>query len=164
MTKIEIPSTTKIDYRIDEAVDYLIVRQVQVNRNRNPQDALGVILRHRFLNDPGVVSTMPRGEGEEVDVHFFKLDLESRGGRISDEELEEKYESHGLVPDPYAQAAVNENDLSFADYNRNGTHWKDGNGRWCSLTFFEFAGERRMRVFHQGDHGLNDHWFGGVPK
>ncbi|MDO8567036.1 MAG: hypothetical protein Q7R58_02700 [bacterium] len=100
---------------------------------------------------------MPRGEGEEVDVYLFKL-----GRKVNDAELQEEYELRGLVPDPYALAAVNGADPAFADEHPNGTHWKDANGNWCyiafGLWFHGYFVDVRHRVL-----SWNDSWFfGGV--
>src|SRR3989344_207932 len=124
-----------------EAMSELIVRRVKVNRSRTPQETIKATGRNPYVDDT-VVAAMPRGEGEEVDVYFFKV-----GHDISDAELEKQYELRGLIPaDPYSQAAVNEQDPSFADDDPNGTHWQDANGNWCFAAFVRWRGGRGVSV------------------
>ena len=140
-----------------EAVSNMIVRHVRVDRGRKPQQVLDATGRVQHT-DKSVVATMPRGEGDEVDVCFFKV-----GRYISDADLEKEYELRGLKPDPYAQAQVNGDDPAFADEYPNGTHWKGDKGRWCFATFGRSLGERFVDVNRDGGWGAY-WWFGGVRK
>jgi len=137
----------------------MIVRRVSVNRNRNQHEALKATGCTLYVSDD-VVKTMPKGEGEEAEVHFFKL-----GRWISDDDLEQEFEVRGFKPaDPYSLAAVNEADPAFADEHPNSTHWKDANGKWCYAAFDRWYDERRVRV-HRYDDGWDDSWwFAGVCK
>ncbi len=137
----------------------LIVCRLKVNRRRSPQEVLDATGRKQYT-DWNVVNTMPHGEGEEVEVFFFKLNRD-----ISDDDLEREYERLGLKPDPYAQVAVNAADPTFADEKRNGIHWKDSNGRWCYAMFDRWGDERCVVVNHTAFrwHG-NYWWFAGVRK
>lgn len=142
-----------------EMLGNLIVRHVSVNRSRSAQEAIDATGRNKYLDD-NVVATMPQGEGDEADVFFFKL------ARIaSDEEVEKEYELRGYKPaDPYALAAVNEADPSFADEHPNCTHWKDANGNWCYVAFNRWNDERDVYVFRH-DFGWSDYWwFAGRRK
>lgn len=142
-----------------EAVSNMIVRTVKVNRARSPQEALDATGRKQYT-DKSVVKTMPKGEGDETKVVFFKV-----GRSVSDDDLEKEYELRGLVPvDAHSLCAVNENDQAFADKHPNGTHWKDSSGNWCFAYFYRWDGERRVRVFRY-DGGWGDGWwFAGVRK
>ena len=64
-----------------------IARKVKVNRNRTPQESLDATGRAQYT-DRKVVNAMPKGEGEEVEVVFFKPDLSRHNGFISDDDLE----------------------------------------------------------------------------
>lgn len=143
-----------------ETVTNLIVRRVKVNRNRTPQEALDATGRRQHV-DSDVVSAMPRGEGEEVEVFFFNL-----GRFVSDDDLEKECELRGLKSaDPYSLAAVNENNHAFADAYPNGTHWKGKNGKWCYAAFDNWVGDvRRVHVNHDDDGWNGDWWFAGVRK
>ncbi len=52
-----------------------IVRRVKVDRTLQPKEMLDALGRKQYTNKD-VVNTMPRGEGEEVDVVFFKPEPE----------------------------------------------------------------------------------------
>jgi hypothetical protein len=62
-----------------------------------------------------------------------------------------------LEPDPYAQAAVNEEDPSFADDYPNTTQWRDADGNYCFAAYRRFVDERDMFVHHCA--GLDDRWW-----
>lgn len=120
-----------------EAISKLIVRYVKgVNRSQDPQQALDATGRVQYTNKT-VADSMPRGEGEEKEVVFFKPRPEAfKNGIISDDDLEKEYEFVGLKPvDPYSLAKVNTDDPAFADAHPNATHWKDTNGKWCYAAF-----------------------------
>ncbi|OHA80880.1 MAG: hypothetical protein A2675_02195 [Candidatus Yonathbacteria bacterium RIFCSPHIGHO2_01_FULL_51_10] len=139
-----------------EAVSGMIVRRVRVNRIRSPQEVLDATGRKQYT-DRKVVDSMPRGEGEEVDVYLFKESC-----TISNDDLAKKYESLGLKPDLYAEAAINEADPAFADDHPNGSQWKDGDGKWCFAAFRRWDGERLVYVDRSGHVWRDDWWFAGV--
>jgi hypothetical protein len=142
-----------------EANSNLVVRRVKVNRKRSPKAALQATARNLYLND-SVVSAMPRGEGEEVEVVFFKV-----GRYLSDDELEKEYELRGLTSaDPYSLAAVNEADPAFADDRLNGTHWKDSSRKWCCAVFDRWDDERSVHVYRYGGGWDDGWWFAGLRK
>lgn len=154
------PKLLAVFRQMYEAVSGLIMRHVKVNRARTPQEALDALGRAQYT-DREVVETMPRGDSDEDDdVLFFQ------GSRyLSDDELEEEFESRGFVPaDPYLVAAVNQDDPSFADERPNATHWKDDQGRWCYLACYRFDGERGVRVSRYGFGWFDFWWFAGVRK
>ncbi len=140
-----------------EAVSNMIVRRVKVNRSRTPQQMLDATGRRQYT-DRKVVDAMPRGDGEEVEVCFFKPDASAyQDGLMSDEEMERQCELRGMESaDPYSLAAVNEADPAFADQMPNATHWKDANGNWCYAAFGRwFVDGRGVRI-----HRICDDWYG----
>lgn len=142
-----------------EAVSSMIVRHTKVNRSRFSQVVLDNTGRKQYV-DSRVVGPMPRGYGEEVDVHFFKFDR-----FVSDDELDKEYELRGLkAADPYSLAAVNTDDPAFADEHPNGTHWKDADGNWCFAAFSRWGGERHVNVSRRGNDWGVRWWFAGVRK
>lgn len=145
-------------HRRVEAVSNLVVRRVKVDRNRTPQQMLDATDRRQYT-DSEVVEAMPRGEGEEAEVHFFKLDR-----YVSDDELDQEFNLRGLKPaDPYSLAAVNEEDPAFADDRPNGTHWKS-RGKWCYIAFRRWNGVRSVDVYCYA-LGWGDYWwFAGLCK
>lgn len=150
--------------RVD-AISNMIVRHVKVDRSRSPQQALVATERVQYT-DKSVVATMPRGEGKEVDVYFFKPRPEAydKNGWLSEEALEREYEFNNLKPDPVAQAQANADDSALADEYPNGSHWKDDKGRWCYATFCRHVVERSVIVNRSG-YGWLDYWrFAGVSK
>lgn len=142
-----------------ETICNMIVRRVNVNRTRTPHEALTATGRKQYATD-SVVRTMPKGQGDEEDVHFFKL-----GHWISDDDLENEYEKRGLkAADPYSLAAVNEADPAFADERPNSTHWKDASGKWCYAAFHRWSDGRYVYVDRYGDDWNGFWWFAGVCK
>lgn len=143
-----------------EAVSNTIVRHVRVDRTRTPEEALDATGRRQYV-DSAVVAGMPRGEFEEVDVYFFKVDR-----FVNDADLEKEYATRGFVPaDVYTCAAVSADDPAFADTRPYGTHWKDADGRWCFATFSRWDDdERSVHVGRSGDRWVGLWWFAGVRK
>ncbi|MST03997.1 MAG: hypothetical protein EXS49_00285 [Candidatus Pacebacteria bacterium] len=147
-----------------EVVSSFVVRTVRVNRTRTPQEALDATLRKQDT-DRTVVDAMSRGEGDEVEVVFFKPDLSKRIGFISDDDLEKEFELRGLKPaDPYSLAAVNELDPAFADQKLNGTHWKNADGEWCVALFHRWRDGRGVRVDRNYGKWSGGWWFAGLRK
>lgn len=135
-----------------------IIRTVKVNRNRSPKEMVAALNRTEYTTN-SVVRAIPKGEGEDVTVEFFKL-----GRYVSDDALALEYQKRGLTPDPYAQAAVNEADPAFADKHPNGANWKDEYGNWCFIAFLLLGGRRTVGV-GRSSHDWGDFWwFGGVRK
>ena len=143
-----------------EAMSNVIVRRVKVDRSRNPQQVLDATGRKQYT-DRGVVESMPHGEGEEVEVCFFRI-----GRYVSDAELEEERKLRGLTEsvDPYSLAQVNADDPAFADDHPNATHWKDANGKWCYAAFGRWSGGRSVSVDRRGRGWLGHWWFAGLRK
>jgi hypothetical protein len=108
-----------------DAMSEIIVRRVKVDRTRTPQQVVDATGRTQYINKD-VLGTMPKGEGDEVDVHFVPT---KRFVPVS--EVPAFLAQYSLVPDPRAQAAVNEEDPAFADKVPNGTQWGDN----CYLAF-----------------------------
>jgi hypothetical protein len=147
-----------------EAVSNLIVRKVKVNRGRSQQEAIEATGRAQYT-DREVVDAMPKGEGDEVEVLFFKPDLSNRNGFISDDDLEKEFELRGLKPaDPISVAAVNEADSVFADEKPHGTHWKDAKDKWCCAAFRRWLDGRGVFVDRNDSDWSDGWWFAGVRK
>lgn len=142
-----------------EAVSNLIIRHVTVLRDRSPQVMIDATHRKQYI-DKGVLGAMPRGNGAEVEVIFFKV-----GRFLSDADLEKEYELRGLTPaDPYSQTAVNIADPAFADNHPNGTHWKDADGNWCCATFSDWGGGRGVDVDRDDSDWSGHWWFAGLRQ
>ena len=147
-----------------EASSNLIVRTAKVNRGRSEQEAIEATGRAQYT-DRKVVDAMPKGEGDEVEVVFFKPDLSQRNSFITDDDLKKEFELRGLKPaDPISVAAVNEADPAFADQMPHGTHWKDSKGNWCYAAFDRRRGEREVGVHRHGSDWNGLWWFAGVRK
>ena len=147
-----------------ESLSKMVIRKVPVNRSRSPQEAL-IATNRALYTDREVVNAMPKGEGDEAELVFFKPNLSKRNGYISDDGLEKEFELRGLKSaDPIAVAAVNEADSAFADSHPNATHWKDASGKWCYLVGDRWNDERGVGV-GRNDSGWRDRWwFAGVRK
>mgnify|MGYP001589970598 FL=1 len=131
-----------------EAISSFIVRRVRVDRTRTPMEVINATGRNKYLNDD-VVATMPQGEGDEVDVYFVPTKR-----FVPADEVSAFLAQYGLVPDPRAQAAVNEADPAFADKYPNGTQWGDN----CYLTFDRWYVERNVNCY-RNDHDWDGSWF-----
>jgi len=111
---------------------------------------------------------MPKDNGEEAKVVFFKPDKSSynANGWISDDNLEKEFALRCLKPsDPYSLAAVNEADPTFADEHPNATHWKDADGKWCYALFRHWSdGERDVDVHRDGNDWDGNWWFAGLAS
>ena len=151
---LKMPGNVAIDEMVAvfrkhvEAQSEIIVRRVRVNRTRTPVEVINATGRNKYLNDD-VVATMPQGEGDEVDVYFIPIKR-----LVPVKEVPAFLAQYGLVPDPRAQAAVNEADSTFADKYPNGTQW----GGNCCLTFDRWNDERYVSC-NRGDFGWSDGWF-----
>lgn len=142
-----------------EKIGHLFSRTVTVDRSCSPQARLDATGRTQYT-DRKVVDGMPRGQGSEAEVFFFKL-----GRYVSDVQLEKEYDLRGLEPvDPYSLAAVNKADPVFADEHPNGTHWKNAEGKWCFAAFDRWFDERDVRVGRRVDDWDGYWWFAGVRK
>jgi hypothetical protein len=139
-------------------VMYEMLRYTRVRRGRPPQAALAATGRNLHTTH-GTVAEMPAGEGEGVEIIFFKPSLEVyRDGWISDAALEREYKKRGLEPDPIALAAVNEANPAFADDHPNGAHWKGKDGAWCYIAFYRANGERYVYV-HPSNFSWDIRWY-----
>lgn len=144
----------RVEARV-EARSKMIVRRVRVNRALNPEQVIDETGRVRGYIDSDVLSTMPVGEGEEVDVYFFPLKK-----FVSVSQYDQELASRGLVADPRAQAAVNRDDPSFADGHPNGVQWGKNN---CAA-FNRWDVEREVDVYRFDVDWNGFWWFGGVRK
>ena len=142
-----------------ETMSNIVVRRVNVDRTRTPQEVPKATGRNLYVND-NVVNAMPKGEGDKAEIRFFKLDR-----YVSDTDLDKEYKLRGLKPaDPYSLAAANEADPSFADNYPNGTHWKDAAGKWCYAAFRQWRGERSVWVDRHVFDWHGGWWFAGLRK
>lgn len=142
----------------------MITRHVKVDRKQKPHDALKATGRNLYVSDD-VVETMPKGEGEEADVIFFKPEPweYTRPGWISDDDVEKCLKHRNLKPaDPYSLAKANEDDPAFAETHPNGTQWKDAEGKQCFATFDRYGGGRGVRVGRDDGGWGGGWWFGGL--
>ena len=145
--------------KYSEYFSEMIVRRVKVNRDRTPQEMLDAIGWKKYF-DKQVVPTMPRGEGDDVEVIFFNV-----GHHITDAELDQEYELRGLKPaDPYSVAAVNEADPEFSDTRPNCTHWKDANDKWCYVVFDRVDDGHEVHVEQNNSYWDDYWWFAGLRK
>lgn len=147
--------------RVEARASEVVRRATGVDRTLSPADLIAKVVatgRTEYV-DEKVVKTMPKGEGDEPEVVFFKI-----GRFITDDDLEREYEKRGLVPvDPYSLATINMNDPAFDDERPNATHWKDSKG-WCYAMFSRLGGGRKVGV-DRSDSGWGDLlWFAGARK
>lgn len=108
-----------------------------------------------------VVASMPKGDGGDTDVYFFRVKKET-----TPQEVELEYESRGLVPCPLAQIQVNINRYSefYSNFPNISLFKIDGN--WCYVLFEQQCGVPTLEidVFDPCRFLLGRHWFAGVSK
>ncbi len=138
---------------------------VKVNRNRTPKEAVKAISRFERVYC-SVVDSMPKGEGDEVELVFFEPITEeyTRLSFISDDDLEKAYKIRGLESDPIALAAFNEANPAFSDEMPNATSWKDTNGNWCCIVFCSYNKRRDVSVRLCDKDWIVRYLFAGVRK
>lgn len=141
-----------------------IVRRVKVDRTIEPQPMLDALGRNQYT-DKKVVASMPRGEGDEVDMVFFKPRPEeyTRPGFMSSADYMKALDRRGLKPDPYAQAQANKDDPAFADEHPNGTQWQEDD-HYNFAAVSRWGGRRGVGVGRHGGDWNGNWWFGGVRK
>ncbi|MDH5442147.1 MAG: hypothetical protein OEX08_00885 [Candidatus Nomurabacteria bacterium] len=139
--------------------------RVSVRRGRTPEEAINATAMSKDV-DWGVVKTIPKGEGREVDVFFFSIEQSKCDNNysISVDALEQEYEKRGLKPDPFALMAVNEDDYYFSSRNPNTTYWRDEDGNGCFITFYCFFEGHYVKVGNTSRLVVNLMTFAGVPK
>jgi len=138
----------------------VVIRRIRVNYNRMLLQELDILealggKKIIFIN-PEVLFSFPleaKGE-QEVEVVFFHL----IGHKATQEEINAQREALGLVEDAFAQLAVNEADLGFADKYDNAITWKDDNGRSCYLSMLNDPETCEQYIFM--GYKPNNHWFG----
>lgn len=129
-----------------------VVRHAKVNRTRTPQEVVDAVVatsRTPYV-DTGVLATMPQGEGDEKDVYFVPTKC-----FVPAKAVPALLAQYGLVSDPRAQAAVNEDDPTFADKYPNASQWGDN----CYLAFYRWYDGERFVNCHRDDYDWYDSWF-----
>ncbi len=139
----------------------ILIRTVRLNLNQSPQEALNSTGATLYVND-SVVEEMPRGNQEDLNIVFFKVNRD-----IKDANLEKEYARRGLEPvDPFSLAKVNADDHSFSDHVPNCTHWKNKKGEWCYSRYSRNKDQRAVdiecsAVYHSHHFYW---WFAGIKK
>lgn len=130
---------------------------MKINLKQTVQKALDATKRTQYVNKD-VLQDAPLHTFNEVDIEFFNL-----GKYVNCDELENEYESRGLVPADIREIAAL--DESVLDENKYvGTQWKDKDGKWCFATFRLWRGDRDVFV-NRNDDGWDDDWlFAGLRK
>ena len=125
-----------------------IVRHVRVDRNLAPMGGDKSYGRKNFLNEE-VVASMPQYAEDEVDVYFIPIK-----GTLPVKDVAAFLAQYGLLSSPHAQAAVNEQDPTFADEHPNFSQWGDN----CYLVFNRWLGVRYVGC-DRDDDDWDDCWF-----
>ena len=160
---VYIPAFEEMLQRVlAELTDTFTIIVKRVDYTRDPHEVIRATNRAEYINND-VVATMPRlrkGVYENVPVTFFRI------GKTADVvEWERAFEARNLVPDPYAQAAANEQEPSLADTKPNGTFW-DRDGKVHNyLAFYRWNGDRRNVNCFRNDLDWNVYWWcAGAPQ
>jgi hypothetical protein len=128
-----------------------------INRNQTLPEVLDAL---DATMDPSVVDTMPRGEGEDVELEFFELDYDS-----TPRELDAEYERRGLKADPFALAKHMADNPASADVRSVACQWDLGeDGEASYAVFHRWDGELSVDVFRGGGRWQCGYRFAGVCK
>ncbi len=148
-----------------EMVSNAIIRRVKVDRTRTPQEMIDATGRRQYT-DRKIVDSMPRGEGEEVDLHVFRPEAweYDRDGYMSIAGLEAALKRRGLKADPYAQIVLNTVDPAFADEHPNGCQWDVEGNTSSFVTFDRWDDGRSVHVDRCGDDWDGRWGFAGSRK
>jgi hypothetical protein len=144
----------------DEIMNSMSTRNVSgVNRAQSPQDALDATERKQFTTK-SAVNSMPRGEGENVELRFFDLDYDP-----TPTELDAEYKSRNLKADFFALAKHMQDDPAFADECPVVCQWDLGeNGVASYAVFHRWRDERSVDVDRYGNRWNRLYRFAGVCK
>lgn len=156
----------------DDYNGYLI-RRTKLDRgvlDSNVMSALGS-LDCTLEIDPDILSSMPKGTSNDVEVVLFKphddaYSLSGRYLKIETSKLPAEYEKRGLVPvDPSTLIAMNDADSSFCIDHFHATIWRNAQGEFCSCTFAitQFA-SRDVTIGRAPTEWHNGFYFAGVRK
>ena len=127
------------------AASRMFTRSVKVDRSRSPREALEATGWQLDVTD-SLVTAMPRGEGEKVEMWFFELDYDP-----TPNELTEEYQLRGLKADPIALAQVLVDEPAFADERPVACQWGLGKDGFASYAVFQLPfDERYVRVIRSG--------------
>jgi hypothetical protein len=148
--------------RVEAKVSEVVRRVTGIDRILKPADVIIKVVAtgRKKYGDDKVIESMPRGEGEDVEVVFFNI-----GRFVTPAQLLEEYEKRGLKPaDPYSLAAVNLDDPAFADEKPNATQWQDSAGKYCYAAFYRWLDERAVGVDRNAFDWVGHWWFAGLRK
>lgn len=152
----------KVQEMIAEAESTFTVIVKRVDYTRTPEQVVHATGRAEYV-DWNVAATMPcRATGilENLEVVFFRT-----GRQLTAEEQEQECAKRNLDPDPYAQAAVNEENPAFADKFPNGTQWSRDGKVASYLAFFRWDdGGRGVDCYRNGRDWHDYWWYSGVRK
>jgi hypothetical protein len=144
-----------------EATNTMVVIAKRVDYDRDPMEVIRACGRTEYITE-SVVRSMPRrGKGvvENVPVVFYKL-----GRWVTVEESDKEEDSRILVPDPYALAAINEEDPAFADTYPGYCQWGRDGKVASYLAFDGWTDERRVDCRRFDNEWDGDWWRSGVRK
>ena len=144
-----------------EATNTMVVIAKRVDYDRDPTEVVRACGRTEYITE-SVVRFMPRrGKGvmENVPVVFYKI-----GRSVSVEESDKEEESRILVSDPYALAAINEEDSAFADTYPNYCQWGRDGKVASYLAFYRWHGRRRVDCSRDVNEWSGHWWRSGVRK
>jgi len=130
-----------------------------INRNQTPRQALDATGLKQYTTQ-SVVDSMPRGEGENVELKFFWLDYNP-----TITELGKEYERRSLKADLFALCKHMEDDPEFADERPVACQWDiDENEVASYAAFRRWHGERGVVVGRYVSGWPRRYRFAGVCK
>ena len=138
-----------------------------VNRGQSPLEMLRSTGHNVTKPACELAHTMPKGEGTEGEVIFFKIE-DAKYEQVTLAELTAEYRRRGLkAADPYLVGAINKANPDFLKEQQNQTHWEDPAGGWYTLTFYHdndmSKGDAHITKHEAGDKlFVGNWWYAGV--
>lgn len=109
------------------------VCSLKVDRTLKLEDAAKQLHRRPDMHfDPSVLSSLPSGDSDIVDLYRFKLDGRTRDGA----EIGREYALRGLKSDPLAHITftIENPEYWYPSGLTTTSVWQDKKGRWCHLS------------------------------
>lgn len=149
-------------YRVYGEFHEVVMCRIKVDRSLSPSQMLHATGR-MFCTNSSVVDSIPLCQGEDVNVYFFRCLSRRHGEPLCQKQVALEYKRRGLIPDVYAQAAVNKAYPRFADDYPNAVAWSF---YWAEFyNSCEGGKSFRQLSFHKGEVARTDRMlFGGVEK
>jgi hypothetical protein len=136
---------------------------VDVDRTLKPHQVIKATNRILVYEQEESVNSMPCGTGGKAEVFFFII-FGYLSGLATNFQVQQEYKLRGLKPDPYALAAVYQDNPHFAPGYGSATQWQDAHGVWHSMMLYREEGHRLISIHPYCNPWSISWWFAGVQE